>query len=404
MEKIWLRSYPEGVPAEIDIHQFRSLGELFEKSCAQYRERVAYINMDVALTYGDLDRLSRDFAAYLQQVLQLPKGARIALMLPNLLQYPICMFGALRAGYVVVNCNPLYTHRELEHQLRDAGAEAIVIVENFAHTLEQALPALPQLKHVMVTGLGDLLGFSKGAVVNFMVRHVKKMVPTWSLPGHVRLKDALARGRNAMLQPVAVGHEDIAFLQYTGGTTGVAKGAMLTHRNIVANCLQAKAWSEGQMQVDEIETILTPLPLYHIYSLTANCLIFMGIGGRNILLANPRDTKRVMKIIKNEHFTSITSVNTLFASFLDNPEFRKRDFSKLKMSMAGGMAMHKSVADRWKQLTGNDIVEGYGLTECSPIVTINPVDLKNPRPYSGSIGVPVPSTEVRMRREDGSWA
>ncbi len=404
MEKIWLRSYPQGVPEFIDVNEFKSLGQLFEQSCAQYRDRVAYINMGVGITYGELDRLSRDFSAYLQDVLKLPQGARVALMMPNLLQYPVCMFGALRAGYVVVNCNPLYTHRELEHQLKDSGAEAIVIVENFAHTLEQALPLVPGLKHVIVTSLGDMLGALKGTVVNLVVRHVKKMVPAWKLPRHVKFKAAMARGKGATLRPVQVGHEDIAYLQYTGGTTGVAKGAMLTHGNVLANCLQTKAWADNQWSETEIETMLTPLPLYHIYSLTVNCLIFLGVGGRNVLIANPRDTKRVMMIIKNEKFSAISCVNTLFTSFLEDENFRKLDFSNLKLAMAGGTALQRAVAERWKEVTGNSIVEGYGLTECSPIVTMNPVDISKPMPtFTGSIGLPPPSTEVRLRNEDGQW-
>ncbi|HJW03504.1 MAG TPA: long-chain-fatty-acid--CoA ligase [Azospira sp.] len=398
MEKIWLRSYPEGVPAEIDIHQFRSLGELFEKSCAQYRERIAYINMDVALSYGDLDRLSRDFAAYLQKVLQLPKGARIALMLPNLLQYPICMFGALRAGYVVVNCNPLYTHRELEHQLRDAGAEAIVIVENFAHTLEQSLPALPQLKHVMVTGLGDLLGFSKGAVVNFMVRHVKKMVPAWNLPGHLRLKEVLARGREVALQPVAVGHDDIAFLQYTGGTTGVAKGAMLLHRNIIANLQQADAWIDPFLHGDQ-QLVITALPLYHIFALTANCLTFLKKGATNVLITNPRDIPGLVKELAKYPFSVITGVNTLFNAMLNNPDFARLDFSHLRAALGGGMAVQKSVALKWKEVTGRPLIEAYGLTETSPAATINPLDLPE---FNGAIGLPISSTDIVIRDDLGN--
>jgi long-chain acyl-CoA synthetase len=403
--RIWLSSYYQGVPHDIDVNAYASINEYYDECIEKFRPRVAYVSVGAEMTYGQLDGKVKAFAAWLQNQ-GVKKGDRVAIMSPNLFQYPVALFAVLRIGAIVVNVNPLYTARELAHQLKDSGAETIVVMENFAKTLQDALPGT-RIKRIVLTQLGDLLadGFNlKGRLINFALRRFSGLVPDYSLPGAVWMRDALKAGASMSLKPVAVGHDDLAFLQYTGGTTGVAKGAMLTHRNIVANCLQAKAWSEGQMQVDEIETILTPLPLYHIYSLTANCLIFMGIGGRNILLANPRDTKRVMKIIKNEHFTSITSVNTLFASFLDNQEFRKRDFSKLKMSMAGGMAMHKSVADRWKQLTGNDIVEGYGLTECSPIVTINPVDLKNPRPHSGSIGVPVPSTEVRMRREDGSWA
>ncbi len=403
--RIWLSSYYQGVPHDVDVNAYASINAYYDECIQKFHTRVAYVSVGAEMTYGQLDGKVKAFAAWLQNQ-GVKKGDRVAIMSPNLFQYPVALFAVLRIGAIVVNVNPLYTARELAHQLKDSGAETIIVMENFAKTLQYALPGT-RIKRIVLTQLGDLLADGlnlKGRLINFALRRFSGLVPDYSLPGAVWMRDAIKAGASMSLKPVAVDHEDLAFLQYTGGTTGVAKGAMLTHRNIVANCLQAKAWSEGQMQVDEIETILTPLPLYHIYSLTANCLIFMGIGGRNILLANPRDTKRVMKIIKNEHFTSITSVNTLFASFLDNPEFRKRDFSKLKMSMAGGMAMHKSVADRWKQLTGNDIVEGYGLTECSPIVTINPVDLKNPRPYSGSIGVPVPSTEVRMRREDGSWA
>ena len=310
MEKIWLRSYPQGVPEFIDVNEFKSLGQLFEQSCAQYRDRVAYINMGVGITYGELDRLSRDFAAYLQDVLKLPQGARVALMMPNLLQYPVCMFGALRAGYVVVNCNPLYTHRELEHQLKDSGAEAIVIVENFAHTLEQALPLVPGLMHVIVTSLGDMLGLVKGTVVNLVVRHVKKMVPAWKLPRHVKFKAAMARGKGATLRPVQVGHEDIAYLQYTGGTTGVAKGAMLLHRNIIANLQQAHAWIEPFLHKDQ-QLIITALPLYHIFSLTANCLTFLKIGATNVLITNPRDIPGFVKELAQYKFTVITGVNTL---------------------------------------------------------------------------------------------
>ncbi|BBN87118.1 MULTISPECIES: long-chain-fatty-acid--CoA ligase [Azospira] len=398
MEKIWLRSYPQGVPEFIDVNEFKSLGQLFEQSCAQYRDRVAYINMGVGITYGELDRLSRDFAAYLQDVLKLPQGARVALMMPNLLQYPVCMFGALRAGYVVVNCNPLYTHRELEHQLKDSGAEAIVIVENFAHTLEQALPLVPGLKHVIVTSLGDMLGALKGTVVNLVVRHVKKMVPAWKLPRHVKFKAAMARGKGATLRPVQVGHEDIAYLQYTGGTTGVAKGAMLLHRNIIANLQQAHAWIEPFLHKDQ-QLIITALPLYHIFSLTANCLTFLKIGATNVLITNPRDIPGFVKELAQYKFTVITGVNTLFNALLNNPDFAKLDFSALRAALGGGMAVQKSVAQKWRQVTGKPLIEAYGLTETSPAATINPLDLGE---FNGAIGLPISSTEIVIRDDLGN--
>ncbi len=398
MEKIWLRSYPQGVPEFIDVNEFKSLGQLFEQSCAQYRDRVAYINMGVGITYGELDRLSRDFAAYLQDVLKLPQGARVALMMPNLLQYPVCMFGALRAGYVVVNCNPLYTHRELEHQLKDSGAEAIVIVENFAHTLEQALPLVPGLKHVIVTSLGDMLGALKGTVVNLVVRHVKKMVPAWKLPRHVKFKAAMVRGKGATLRPVQVGHEDIAYLQYTGGTTGVAKGAMLLHRNIIANLQQAHAWIEPFLHKDQ-QLIITALPLYHIFSLTANCLTFLKIGATNVLITNPRDIPGFVKELAQYKFTVITGVNTLFNALLNNPDFAKLDFSALRAALGGGMAVQKSVAQKWRQVTGKPLIEAYGLTETSPAATINPLDLGE---FNGAIGLPISSTEIVIRDDLGN--
>lgn len=398
MEKIWLRSYPQGVPEFVDVNEFKSLGQLFEQSCTQYRDRVAYINMGVGITYGELDRLSRDFAAYLQDVLKLPQGARIALMMPNLLQYPVCMFGALRAGYVVVNCNPLYTHRELEHQLKDSGAEAIVIVENFAHTLEQALPLVPGLKHVIVTSLGDMLGALKGTVVNLVVRHVKKMVPAWKLPRHVKFKAAMARGKGATLRPVQVGHEDIAYLQYTGGTTGVAKGAMLLHRNIIANLQQAHAWIEPFLHKDQ-QLIITALPLYHIFSLTANCLTFLKIGATNVLITNPRDIPGFVKELAQYKFTVITGVNTLFNALLNNPDFAKLDFSALRAALGGGMAVQKSVALKWRQVTGKPLIEAYGLTETSPAATINPLDLGD---FNGAIGLPISSTEIAIRDDQGN--
>ncbi|WP_321785915.1 AMP-binding protein [Paraburkholderia sp. J94] len=401
---IWYASYPAGVPPEIDVTQYETISQYFDECAAQFRERVAYVSVGSSLTYGALARKAEAFAAWLQSVGIAP-SERVAIMLPNTFQYPIALFGALKAGTVVVNVNPLYTPRELAHQLKDSGARAIVVFENFAKTLEEALPGT-RIEHIAVTGLGDLLADGlnfKGRLLNFVLRRVKKMVPEYTLPNAVRLRAALDIGARRTLANALRTSGDLAFLQYTGGTTGVAKGAMLTHRNILANVLQAKAWSASQLS-GEVETVLTPLPLYHIYSLTVNALIFLGLGGRNILIANPRDTKRMMMILRRETFTGITAINTLYNALLDNDEFCQRDFSALKLAMAGGMATQKAVADRFKAVTGQPIVEGYGLTECSPIVATNPVDLKNMRDFEGSIGLPVPSTQVRFRREDGTWA
>nr|WP_244208028.1 AMP-binding protein [Paraburkholderia hospita] len=401
---IWYASYAPDVPREIDVSQYASLVEFFDECTTRFRERVAYVSVGESLTYAELARKATAFAAYLQSIGVKP-GDRVAIMLPNTFQYPIALFGTLKAGAIVVNVNPLYTVRELSHQLKDSAVQTIVVFENFAKTVEDSLPGT-RVQNVIVTGLGDLLkdGLNlKGKLINFILRHVKKLVPAYNLPQAVPLLDALATGYKRTLAPVQISPTDLAFLQYTGGTTGVAKGAMLTHRNMVANLLQAKVWAEGQL-TDEIETVLTPLPLYHIYSLTVNAMIFMGLGGRNILIANPRDIKMVMKIVRNETFTGITAVNTLYNAFLDNEEFRNRDFSKLKLAMAGGMAMQKAVADRFREVTGKPIIEGYGLTECSPIVSMNPVDLKHMREFDGSIGLPAPSTHVRFRKDDGSWA
>ncbi|MBL8486066.1 MAG: long-chain-fatty-acid--CoA ligase [Rhodocyclaceae bacterium] len=397
MERIWLKSYPEGVPADIDLDEFRSLGDLFEQSAGRYADRTAYISMGRSISYAELDRLSRDFAAYCQGVLGLPRGARIALMMPNLLQYPIALFGALRAGYTVVNCNPLYTARELEHQLKDSGAEAIVIVENFARTLQEVLPRTP-VKHVVTTGLGDMLGAVKGALVNFVVKRVKKMVPDFRLPAAVPFGKALASGAGTPFEPVAVGHEDIAFLQYTGGTTGVAKGAMLTHRNIIANLQQSHAWLRPFLGTGQ-ETIVTALPLYHIFALTANCLTFLKIGAANVLIANPRDIPGFVKVLATHRFTALTGVNTLFNALLNDPGFAQLDFTRLRMTLGGGMAVQRAVAERWQQVTGTPLIEAYGLTETSPAATINPLSLAG---YNGSIGLPIPSTEVAILDDEGA--
>ncbi len=396
MEKVWLKSYPPDVPAEIDVNQFRSIGDMFAQSCKQFGERDAYTNMGKAISFAELEKLSAAFGAYLQGELKLPKGTRVAIMMPNLLQYPVVMFGALRAGYVVVNCNPLYTPRELEHQLKDSGAEAIVILENFAHTL-QAVLAKTSIKHVVVSRIGDMIGGAKGFIVNLVVKYVKKMVPAWDLPGHRSFNDIMQTGAAHTLAPVDVGHDDLAYLQYTGGTTGVAKGAMLTHRNIIANLQQAHAWI-GPFLAEGKEVIITALPLYHIFSLTANCLTFFKIGATNVLITNPRDIPGFVKELQKVSFTSITGVNTLFNALLHQPEFAKLDFSNLHIALGGGMAVQQAVADQWKAVTGKTLVEAYGLTETSPAVCINPLDLAE---FNHSIGLPISSTEVSIRDDDG---
>lgn len=396
MDKPWLKQYPAGVPADIDASQYRSLAHLLEDSFQKNRNRRAFECMGKVLTYGEIDTLSRQLAAWLQSR-GLAPGARVALMMPNVLQYPVALAAVLRAGYVVVNVNPLYTPRELEHQLKDSGAEAIIILENFATTLQQVLPNTP-VKHIVVASMGDMLGGLKGMLVNFVVRSVKKMVPAWELPSCIRFNTALEEGAKLALKPTSVGPDDVAFLQYTGGTTGVAKGAMLTHRNIIANLLQAEEWSKS-MLTGGAETNVTLLPLYHIFSLTVNLLMFMTMGGRNILIANPRDTKRVLFILRKERFSGIAGVNTLFNLLLEDPEFAKRDFSAMKITIGGGMAVQRAIAQRWKQVTGHTIVEGYGLTECSPVVSMNPPQVTE---FSGTIGLPAPSTEVRFKADDGS--
>jgi long-chain acyl-CoA synthetase len=395
MDRIWLKHYPPGVPAEVDTLQYRSIGELFETNTATYRDRPAYTNMGRTISFGDLERLSRAFGAWLQGK-GLARGARVAVMMPNCLQYPVCVFGILRAGYVVVNVNPLYTARELEHQLKDSGSEAVVILENFAHVLQQVIAKTP-VKHVVIAALGDLLG-AKGAIVNFVVRRVKKMVPRWEIAGAIRFNAMLAEGGRLDLKRVDVGHEDVAFLQYTGGTTGLSKGAVLSHRNILANLEQAAAWLKPWVKEDEPQVIITALPLYHILSLTANCLLMMKAGGCNILITNPRDIPGFVKELRKQKFTMFTGVNTLFNALMNHPDFTKIDFSALKIALGGGMAVQKAVADRWKKMTGCTLVEAYGLSETSPAVTINPLDLRD---YNGSIGLPISSTEVILRADDG---
>jgi long-chain acyl-CoA synthetase len=393
MERIWLKSYPPGVPAEIDPSEFRSLVELFDTSVRKYADRPAYHSMGKTLTFGELEKHSRSFAAWLQAK-GLTKGARVAIMMPNCLQYPIAMFGTLRAGCTVVNVNPLYTARELEHQLKDSGAEAIVVLENFGRVLQEVRHKTP-LKHIVVTSLGEMLGL-KGLVVNLVVRKVKKMVPPFELPGALSLKEALDQAKGKALATPQLLHEDVAFLQYTGGTTGVSKGAILTHRNIIAALLQYKVWLQPALG-NERPVIITALPLYHIFSLTVNSLNMMVMGGENILITNPRDIPAFVKELGKHKYTIITGVNTLFNALLNHPDFAKLDFSHLRLAVGGGMAVQKAVAERWKQVTGTPLIEGYGLTETAPAATANPLNL---REFSGSIGLPMSSTEVVLRDDN----
>jgi long-chain acyl-CoA synthetase len=397
MKKIWLEHYPKGVPAEADVMRYQSLKEVFEASCERFRTRPAFTNMRRTLTYGDLDRLTAHFGAFLQKRAGLAKGGRVAIMLPNLLQYPIALFGALRAGMTVVNVNPQYTARELRHQLRDSGAQAIVVLENFAHTLQEVLPDTA-LETVVTTRIGDLLRPPRSSLVNFAVKHVKHLVPEWKLEGARGWHTAMAIGAREQLDDVPLGRDDLAFLQYTGGTTGTAKGAMLTHGNMVANVQQTSAWIGGVLE-EGVEIVVTPLPLYHVFSLTANCLLFVKWGGHNVLITNPRDIARLIKELKRVRFTAITGVNTLFSALLEAPASRTIDTSALKVAVAGGAALHRAVANRWQELTGVTLVEGYGLTEASPIVCANPLDAKE---YSGTVGPPLPSTEVSIRSDAGA--
>ena len=395
MEKIWLKHYPPGVPAEIDVGEYASVRDVFDESVARFASRPSFTCMGKSLSFAELDTLSAAFGAWLQGIGG-GKGTRVALMMPNILQYPVCLFGTLRAGATVVNVNPLYTARELEHQLVDSGAEVIVVLENFAHTLAEVVHK-SKVKHVIVTSMGELLG-AKGLLVNFVVRRVKKMVKPWSIANTVHLSDVLAQGRRRSLQRVAIAHDDVAFLQYTGGTTGVAKGAMLLNRNIVANLLQARAWLTPVLDPNRREIIVTPLPLYHIFSLTANCLVFMTLGGENLLIPNPRDIPGFVKTLRKVPFTAFTGVNTLFNALVNNAAFANVSFSSLRLVLGGGMAVQEAVAKRWKEITGVTLVEAYGLTETSPAATINPLNLAA---YNGSIGLPVPSTSIVLRDDAG---
>lgn len=397
MDKIWLEQYPDYVPHEINTRDYDSLQDMFMQSVEQFRELPAYVNLGQTLTYDDVDRLTANFAAYLVHELGLQKGDRIAIMMPNLLQLPIAMFGALRAGLIVVNTNPLYTQRELRHQLSDSGAKVIVILENFADTL-QGVVADTAVEHVILTRIADLVPAPKAWLVNFVVKYVKKMVPPFSLPQAVGFKAALAKGAKHRFTNVPVEHEDVAFLQYTGGTTGVAKGAMLTHRNLLANLLQADAWTSHDLEYGK-EVFVTALPLYHIFALTAHALFPLRMGAKNRLITNPRDIPAFIKDLQGEKFSFISGVNTLFNAMINAKGFEDIDFSDLKIALGGGMAVQRKVAERWKSVTGCTLLEAYGLTETSPAVSINPVNLEA---YNGMIGLPVPSTDVSIRDPNGA--
>ena len=396
MEKLWLNSYEQGVNAEIDITQYSSISDVFRQSVEKFAHQPAFQNMGKTLTYAEVGKLAEDFASYLQNVLKLPRGERVAIMLPNLLQYPIALFGILQAGLVAVNTNPLYTPRELEHQLKDSGATTIIVLENFANTLELVLPRT-QIKHVIVASVGEMFGFFKGTLMNFVLRKIKKMVPEYRISGAIPFQKTLKEGAAHTFRPVTLTREDTALLQYTGGTTGVAKGAVLSHGNICANMLQAKEWIKFQLREGK-ETVIAALPLYHIFALTVNLMIFTNAGSKIILITNPRDMKGFIGELKKERISVFIGVNTLFNGMVNQPDFSTVDFSNLRLTLGGGMATQKAVAEKWKKITGTPIVEAYGLTEASPGVCCNPLNIEA---YSGGIGLPVPSTEVELRDADG---
>ena len=398
MDKPWLQSYPPSAPEEIDVNAYNSVVDIFSEATTRFADRPAFHNMGTTMSYSELDVKTQHFASWLQHEAGLVKGDRIAIMMPNLLQYPVVLFGALRAGLVVVNTNPLYTDRELQHQLKDSGAKAIVVVEAFATTVADVIDKT-DVETVITTRFGDMLSFPKSILVNFVLKYVKKMVPPFSIPGSHSLKDVLAKGATLPAAEATLTHQDLAFLQYTGGTTGVAKGAMLSHKNMVANILQAYAWIQTTDTVEGEEIVITALPLYHIFALTANGLTYMKLGGMNILITNPRDMPNFVKELQKFKFTAITGVNTLFNGLLNTPGFDKIDFSSLKVTLGGGMAVQKAVADRWKEVTNNALIEAYGLTETSPAACINPMDLDG---FNDSIGLPLPSTEGSVRDPDNN--
>lgn len=397
MDKVWLTRYPSDVPETIDPDNYPSLVEMFEQSVHKFADQPAFMNMGSVMTFRKLEERSRAFAAYLQNELKLKKGDRVAIMMPNLLQYPIALFGILRAGLIAVNVNPLYTPRELEHQLNDSGAKAIVIVSNFANTLEQVVDNTP-IKHVILTSLGQMLPRAKGTLVDFVVKYVKGMVPKYDLPNAISFRKAIRKGRREQYVKPFMSGDDIAFLQYTGGTTGVAKGAVLTHRNMLANVMQAKG-AYGPVLTEGRELVVTALPLYHIFALTVNCLLFIELGGRNLMITNPRDIPGFVKELQKYPFTAITGVNTLFNALVNNEDFKELDFSRMSIAVGGGMAVQRAVADKWKDITGGFLLEGYGLTECAPLVAANPHDSTE---YNGAIGLPVPSTDVRIIDDEGN--
>ncbi len=390
------KHYPDGVPETINPDAYHSLIDLFSQQVARHQKKIAFSNFDVDLSYADLDRLSGYFAAYLQNTLQIQPGDRIAIMMPNLLQYPVVMFGILRIGAIVVNVNPLYTAIEVQHQMTDAGAKAIIVVENFASTVIEALPNTP-LKHVIVTKMGDLLGFIKGSCINFAVKYLTKGMKPYQYPQKICFKQALKLGKKQTLTPVKIDAQDIAFLQYTGGTTGVAKGAMLTHRNLLANIMQCVAWVRSAFKTGD-NIVVCALPLYHIFSMTVCCMCFMEMGAQSLLITNPRDTNRFVRFLIRHKFTLFIGINTLFNSLLNHPNIDQVNFSELKLTIAGGMAMQKAVADRWQAVTGCVVDQGYGLTEASPVLTINPIDEAH---FKGSVGMAIPSTEISIRDEEG---
>ena len=396
MEKLWLNSYEQGVNAEIDITQYSSISDVFRQSVEKFAHQPAFQNMGKTLTYAEVGKLAENFASYLQNVLKLPCGERVAIMLPNLLQYPIALFGILQAGLVAVNTNPLYTPRELEHQLKDSGATTIIVLENFANTLELVLPRT-QIKHVIVASVGEMFGFFKGTLMNFVLRKIKKMVPEYRISGAIPFQTTLKEGAAHTFRPVTLTREDTALLQYTGGTTGVAKGAILSHGNICANMLQAKEWIKNQLREGK-ETVIAALPLYHIFALTVNLMIFTNAGSKIILITNPRDMKGFIGELKKERISVFIGVNTLFNGMVNQPDFAAVDFSNLRLTLGGGMATQKAVAEKWKNITGTPIVEAYGLTEASPGVCANPLNIPA---YTGGIGLPIPSTEVELRDADG---
>ncbi len=395
MEKPWLKHYPKNVKHSIDSNEVVTIDELFKKATSKFQDHIAYQNFGVDLSFGELDKLSNNFASFLTYSLKLKKGDRIAIQLPNILQYPIALFGAIKAGLIVVNTNPLYTKREMAHQFNDSGAKAIVILSNFAHNLDKIIKDTP-IKHVVVTNVGDMLSFPKNLIVNFSLKYIKKQVPPYNLAEAYTFHGALNRGKTRQFKPFAIDPEDIVFLQYTGGTTGVSKGAKLTHKNITSNMLQITAWIDPILKTGA-EVILTPLPLYHIFSLTVNCLGFLHLGGKNILITNPRDIKSFIKVMKKTPFTLMSGVNTLYNALLNHPDFKNINFSSLKLSVAGGMALQKSVVTKWEEKTKTPLIEAYGLTETSPAASANPVDGSG---YIGTIGVPLPSTLIKLVNDD----